>query len=146
YGLSLHRWECFRNSAFWITGAGTGFGRALAVALGSAGARVLLTGRRQSKLIESVAEAEEMGAPRANFFVLPADVTSEEQVLQTVRAIETSGVQLRGVINSAGVAQDRRSPWPLLDQTADSWREILGTNLLGSWLVTKSAVPLMVRG
>jgi len=87
-----------------------------------------------------------MGARRANFFVLPADVTSEEQVLKTVRAIETSELQLRGVINSAGVAQHRRSPWPLLDQTADSWREILGTNLLGSWLVTKSAVPLMVRG
>jgi NAD(P)-dependent dehydrogenase (short-subunit alcohol dehydrogenase family) len=97
-------------------------------------------------LLETVAEAEEIGAHRANFFVLPADVTSEEQVLKTVRAIETSELQLRGVINSAGVAQHRRSPWPLLDQTADSWREILGTNLLGSWLVTKSAVPLMVRG
>jgi len=142
----MDRWKRLHDVGFWITGAGTGFGRALAVALGCAEARVFLTGRRKSKLLESVEEAAAMGASRANFFVLPADITSEEQIAETVRIIDTTGLGLRGVVNSAAIAQRRRSEWPLMEETREFWHDILTTNLLGSWLVTKSAVPLMVRG
>jgi NAD(P)-dependent dehydrogenase (short-subunit alcohol dehydrogenase family) len=146
YGLSVARWERLRGSSFWITGAGTGFGRAVAVALACAGGHVFLTGRRQSKLVESIAEAEAMGASEGSFSLLPADITSEEQIAEAVRIIQKTQPGLRGVINSAAIAQRRRHEWPLMEETLEFWRDILAVNLVGSWLVTQSAVPLMALG
>jgi NAD(P)-dependent dehydrogenase (short-subunit alcohol dehydrogenase family) len=145
YGLSATRWERLRGASFWITGAGTGFGRALAVALACAGARVFLTGRRESKVLESIDEAASMGASRKLCFPLPADITSEEQIAEAVRIIDGTTPWLNGIINSAARPQRRQSQWPLTEESSAFWRNILDTNLLGSWLVTISALPLMVR-
>jgi 3-oxoacyl-[acyl-carrier protein] reductase len=144
YGLSVERWETLRDQNFWITGAGTGFGRALAVALACAGAGVFLTGRRESKLLESIEEAEAMGAPRRNCTALPADITSEEQIAAAISLLEKARPSLRGVVHSAAVPQRNRSDWPLQEESLEFWLPMLRTNLLGSWLVTKAAIPLMM--
>jgi NAD(P)-dependent dehydrogenase (short-subunit alcohol dehydrogenase family) len=145
FGLTPSRWERFRDSAFWITGAGTGYGRALAVALSCAGSRVFLTGRRAWKLTESIEEAVQMGAERSSLIVLPADITSEEEVVSAARTIEQNGSRLCGVIHSAAVPQRRRFESPLMQEPIEFWRTILWTNVVGPWLVTRNAVPLMVR-
>jgi len=116
------------------------------VALACSEANVFLTGRRESKLKESIQEAEALGSPKSNCIVVPADVTSEEQIAAAVGLIEKTKSSLRGVVHSAGVAQPRRSRWPLTEETLESWRQILATNVLGAWLLTKGAFPLMVRG
>jgi 3-oxoacyl-[acyl-carrier protein] reductase len=77
---------------------------------------------------------------------VPADVTSEEQVERAVHAIRKVDGSLRGTVNSAAISQSRRFQWPLGEESSESWRQILWTNVLGSWLVTKSALPLMVQG
>lgn len=146
YGLSVERWESLRDQNFWITGAGTGFGRALAVALACAGASVFLTGRRESKLLESIEEAEAMGAPRRNCIALPADITSEEQIMAAASFVKKACPSLRGVVHSAATPQRRRFDSPLQEESLEFWQQMLGTNLLGSWLVTRAALPLMLRG
>lgn len=145
YGLPAERWESLRGQNFWITGAGTGFGRAVAVALSCAGAGVFLTGRREAKLLETIDDAEALGAARGECFALPADITSEEQMTAATRTIERSGRPLRGIINSAAVPQQRRSEWPLMEESTASWQNMLAANVLGSWLATKCALPLMIR-
>lgn len=146
YGLSVERWESLRGQNFWITGAGTGYGRALAVALACAGAGVFLTGRRESKLLESIEEAGAMGADRGNCLALPADITSEDQIVAAAGEIEKARPSLRGVVHSAAVPQRHRFEWPLQEEPLEYWQQMLGTNLLGSWRVTRAALPLMIRG
>ena len=143
--MSHERWLGLSSSSFWITGAGTGFGRAIAVALGCAGGRVFLTGRRKAKLEETLHEAEGFGADSRNFCLLPADITSESEISAVVEIMATAQPPLCGVVNSAALPQRRRVQWPLSEESVDFWNEILRTNLLGCWLVTKSALPVMVR-
>ncbi len=141
----LERWR--RSPEFGgFGGLGTGFGRALAVALACAGASVFLTGRRESKLLESIAEAEAMGASRQNCIALPADITSEEQIAAAAGLIARARPCLRGVVNSAAVPQRHRFNWPLQEECIEFWHQVMGTNVLGSWLVTRAALPLMIRG
>src|SRR5262249_24172766 len=127
------------------TGGGTGFGRAVAVALGCAGARVFVTGRRRSKLEETLDEAVTLGADRRNFCLLPADITSEREIAVVTDTIVNMQPPLRGLLNSAALPQRRRVQWPLSEESFDSWNDMLRTNLLGSWLATKAVLPVMVH-
>ena len=96
-------------------------------------------------MLESIDEAVTMGASRKNCFPLPADITSEEQIADAVRIIDRTTPWLNGTVNSAALPQRRQFRWPLTEESSAFWRNILDTNLLGSWLVTISALPLMVR-
>ncbi len=61
FGLSKPRWDRLKGRAFWVTGAGTGYGRAIALALAAAGSQVFITGRRIAKLEETIAEGHALG-------------------------------------------------------------------------------------
>ena len=78
-----------------VTGASRGLGRAMALELGAAGAKLALVGRDQAKLDETAAEAAKAGAEAAVFL---ADVTSETQV----RALEQGGRQRYGRAKDSG--------------------------------------------
>src|SRR5215467_11840814 len=62
FGLSPWRWAELAGKSFWIIGAGTGFGQAIAMAIATAGARVFLSGRRVAKLGETIDMARALGA------------------------------------------------------------------------------------
>jgi len=116
-----------------VTGASRGLGRAMAVELGAAGAKLALVGRDRAKLEETAAEA----GPDAAVFV--ADVTDEAQV----RALE-QGVRERFgcvdiLVNNAGMNIRK----PLVEYTLDEWNMVLDTNLTSVFLVCRSFIPLM---
>src|SRR5262245_34151711 len=84
FGLTASRSERLRGKDYWITGAGTGFGRAIATALASCGARIFLTGRRRSKLVETVDQIASFGIPTERCHIVPADIGDAEQVGQAM--------------------------------------------------------------
>jgi NAD(P)-dependent dehydrogenase (short-subunit alcohol dehydrogenase family) len=107
-----------------VTGASRGLGRAMAVALAEAGARVALAARSKPDLEETAHEVERRGV-RA--LVAPTDVTRYEDVEALVaRTVETLG-GLDVLVNNSGIARTV----PLAEATPDDWRAILDVNLTG---------------
>jgi len=116
----------------------------MTAALACAGARVFLTGWRQSKLYEAVDELRSLGISAEKFHVVPADVTSEEQIERAFGQIQTSCQALDGLINNAAVAQSTRFAFPLLQESLECWDEIMRVNLRAPWLVARTALPHML--
>ena len=120
-----------------MTGAGSGIGRAAALGFLREGYAVVLAGRREDALRETVAEA---GAPVDRALVVPTDVTKT----RSVRALfdETRRVfgRLDVLFNNAGVS----APGALLeDVTPEQWQAVVDVNLTGAFLCTQQAFRLM---
>src|ERR1051326_1335750 len=79
FGLPLARWGALAGHSWWVTGAGTGFGQAIAVALALSGGHVFLSGRRPDKLAQTGALAASLGAAREHCVAVPCDITDEAQ-------------------------------------------------------------------
>ena len=75
YGLSVERWNSLQCKSVWITGAGTGYGRCMAIALAAAGGTVFLRGRRREKLFETIREMELLKIPTDKCQVIVADIS-----------------------------------------------------------------------
>lgn len=119
-----------------ITGASKGLGKAMALALGSAGATVALVSRNLDQLNESARAVEEAGG-RAQVF--PADVADEAQVRQLERDVTTSLGRIHILINNAGMNLRK----PLVEFSLDEWRRVIDTNLTSVFLMCRSFVPHM---
>ncbi len=87
-----------------------------------------------------------MGASRENSVVLPVNITSEEQIAAAARLIARSRPSLRGVVHSAATPPRHQFDWPLQEESIEFWHQVMETNVLGPWLVTRAALPLMIRG
>jgi NAD(P)-dependent dehydrogenase (short-subunit alcohol dehydrogenase family) len=120
-----------------ITGAGTGIGRGVALALARAGYSVVLAGRRSQPLEET---AEAAAASGAKTLVVPTDISDREAVRGLFsRTAETFG-RLDLLFNNAGIAA---RGVPMEDLTLDEWRAVVDINLTGTFLCTQEAVRLM---
>ncbi len=146
FGLSPERWARLSHRSFWITGAGTGFGRSMAVALACAGAQVFLTGRRREKLEETRREIEALGGNPDWCLPVPADITREDEVESASHIIRENCLTLHGLVNNAAVSQNRESPWPLQQNSPASWERIFRTNVMAPWLVSRAILPHMIAG
>jgi NAD(P)-dependent dehydrogenase (short-subunit alcohol dehydrogenase family) len=118
-----------------VTGAGSGIGKAVALALAGNGYRVILAGRRRESLEQTAAEAS-----GAQCHVMPADVTREAAVTQLFARIGMEFGRLDLLFNNAGASMP---PTPLEDLPVDTWRNVLDTNLTGTFLCTQAAFRLM---
>jgi NAD(P)-dependent dehydrogenase (short-subunit alcohol dehydrogenase family) len=116
-----------------VTGGASGIGLAAARRLRAGGWRVALLDRDQSALTRA---ADEIGAEGTSTHVV--DVTDEAGVAQVVAEAATAG-PVRGLVNSAGIAADV----PLAETSAALFRKILDVNVVGSFLLVRSVVPLM---
>jgi NADP-dependent 3-hydroxy acid dehydrogenase YdfG len=122
-----------------VTGAGSGIGRATALALGCAGARVVVAGRRREVLEDA---AGELRAAGAEALVQPGDVTRAEDASALAAAAEQAWGRLDILVNNAGMNVPVRD----LDHvSAEDWRTVIDVNLHGTFLVSTSALPLMRR-
>lgn len=121
-----------------ITGAGSGVGRAAALALGRDGFALVLAGRRPEPL-EAVA-ADATDAP--DTLVQPTDVADPESVTALFAAIEQRFGRLDVVFNNAG----RGAPAvPMEELDLEVWRSVVDLNLTGTFMCTQHAVRLMKR-
>lgn len=119
-----------------VTGASRGLGRAMAVALASAGARVALVSRNREKLDEAAAEARKLGKEAE---VFSADVGEEQQVLRLEREVIGWFGHLDILINNAGTVLRK----PIADVTLAEWNGVIQTNLTSAFLMCRSFVPHM---
>lgn len=118
----------------WITGAGSGIGRALASEFGAQGATVVLSGRRASRL-EEVAGALEASGART--MVATCDVTDETVVNATVERIVDRFGHLDVAVANAGMAVSGRFE----KLTLAEWRRQLDVNVLGAVATARAAIP-----
>lgn len=120
-----------------VTGAGSGIGRASALALLKEGYSVTLAGRRKEALEETLALA---GADAVRGLVVPADVTNPAAVEALFEKTKTTFGRLDVLFNNAGTAAP---PLPLEDLTYEQWRKVVDVNLTGPFLCTQAAFRLM---
>jgi NAD(P)-dependent dehydrogenase (short-subunit alcohol dehydrogenase family) len=118
-----------------VTGAGTGIGKAVALALLREGYSVALVGRRVEPLHEV---AKESGTDRA--FALPTDVSKPESVAAAFAAVKARFGRLDLLFNNAGVGAP---PVNLEDITFEQWTNVVNINLTGSFLCAQAAIRLM---
>lgn len=120
-----------------ITGAGSGVGRAAAIAFLKRGDRITLAGRRIDKLEETVKMS---GAPAANALCVATDVTQPEQVRALFDAAVAKFGRLDVVFNNAGT----NAPGiPLEDLSVEDWKAVVDTNLSGPFYVMQNAFRVM---
>ena len=119
-----------------VTGAGTGIGRAIALALGNAGATVGLQYHSSRKGAEETAAILHDQGSRV--LLLPADLTIEAQANATVDRLLEAAACLDIVVNNAGSPLERTS---IEDCTTDLWRRVLDVNLTSAFFVTRRAIP-----
>jgi NAD(P)-dependent dehydrogenase (short-subunit alcohol dehydrogenase family) len=120
-----------------ITGAGSGVGRAAAIAFLKAGHRVTLAGRRIAALEETVAKS---GADAARALCVATDVTKPDQVSAMFDAAVKAFGHLDVVFNNAGT----NAPGvPLEDLSVEDWKAVVDTNLSGPFYVMQNAFRVM---
>ena len=125
------------NKVAVVTGAGTGVGRAVALALLHEGYAVVLAGRRREPLEATARTATASGS---RTLAVPTDVTDRVSVKTLfARANEVFG-RLDLLFNNAGIGAP---PVPLEDLAYEQWKAVVETNLTGAFLCTQEAIRLM---
>ncbi len=120
-----------------VTGAGSGIGRAVSLALHAAGYSVVLAGRRTLQLDGSAALA---GTDDERILVVPADITQPDQVVALFdRTRETFG-RLDVLFNNAGTSAPGV---PMEELTFEQWSAVVAVNLTGTFLCAQQAIRLM---
>jgi NAD(P)-dependent dehydrogenase (short-subunit alcohol dehydrogenase family) len=120
-----------------VTGAGNGLGRAIAVALAGAGARVILTGRTKTRLDETAGLVALTGASGRST-VATADVASPESVDALRDALAAEQIDL--LVNNAGIGGPVKA---ITDITPAEWDEVFGANVRSIYLMCRAFLPAM---
>ncbi|MBK3568986.1 SDR family NAD(P)-dependent oxidoreductase [Streptomyces sp. MBT62] len=127
----------FSGRTALVTGAGSGIGRAIALAFAAEGAHVVVAGRRREPLDETVALIEAKGGKA---LAVSADVSQAADADALVRAAVDRYGSLDVAVNNAGVFRGGR---PLADLTEEDWRTQLDINVTGVFLALRAEIAQM---
>jgi NAD(P)-dependent dehydrogenase (short-subunit alcohol dehydrogenase family) len=120
-----------------VTGAGSGIGRAVSLALHSDGYAVVLAGRRVSELEKTVAQTDQS---ENRMLVVQTDVTKPDEVRSLFAKAKDAFGRLDLLFNNAGVSTP---PVPMEDLTFKQWTEAVDVNLTGAFLCAQQAIKIM---
>jgi NAD(P)-dependent dehydrogenase (short-subunit alcohol dehydrogenase family) len=120
-----------------VTGAGTGVGRAVAIALAKAGYSIVLAGRRKEMLDKVAGEVNAIGAQA---LAVPTDVSKRDSILALFANVKSSFGRLDLLFNNAGIGAP---PVPLEDLPFETWQNVVATNFTGMFLCTQEAIKIM---
>jgi NAD(P)-dependent dehydrogenase (short-subunit alcohol dehydrogenase family) len=120
-----------------VTGAGSGIGRSVSLALLNVGYTVALSGRRKEPLDETASMAGENGA---RTLVVPTDVTSADSIRALFAAVKGKFGRLDLLFNNAGTGTPSTS---LEELTLEQWQRVVDTNLTGPFICTQEAMKIM---
>ncbi|EFL22216.1 short-chain dehydrogenase/reductase family oxidoreductase [Streptomyces himastatinicus ATCC 53653] len=120
-----------------VTGAGSGLGRAIALAFAAEGASVVAAGRTEATLAETVRLIEAAGGRAA---AVTADVTDSGQLRDLVRETVDRFGGLDIAVNNAGIL---RGKGPVGEVSEEDWDAVLRTNVTGVWLAMKHQIAHM---
>jgi len=117
-----------------VTGANSGIGKAVAIALGNAGADVGVNYVRGKDSAEEVVET--ISASGARALAVQADVSSEDAVRDMFRSVIDEFGTIDILVNNAGLQQDA----PVDKMTLEQWNTVIGVNLTGQFLCSREAI------
>ncbi len=118
-----------------VTGAGSGVGRACSIALAKQGFFIVLVGRREAALKQTLAALQD-----GHGISMTADVSDPAAVNDLFERVETKFARLDLLFNNAGTGAP---PLPLEDLTSEQWQRVVGTNLNGTFYCSQQAFRLM---
>lgn len=122
----------------FITGASRGIGKACAIALSAAGAKVVLAARQLDKLDQVAAEIRLAGGEA---FVVPIDLSSPDSIKEAFSKASKDFGRIDILVNNAGVTRDGLA----LRMKRDDWNTVLETNLSGSFFCIQQVISPMIR-
>uniref|UniRef100_A0A7C3SMK3 3-oxoacyl-[acyl-carrier-protein] reductase n=1 Tax=Dictyoglomus turgidum TaxID=513050 RepID=A0A7C3SMK3_9BACT len=122
-----------------VTGGGRGIGRAIVLALGKEGVKVLINyrGKKESAL-ETLEELKKLGGEGE---IYQADVSVEEEVEKMFSFVLEKWGKLDILVNNAGITKDNL----LIRMKSEEWDQVINTNLRGVFLCTRSALKIMLK-
>jgi NAD(P)-dependent dehydrogenase (short-subunit alcohol dehydrogenase family) len=123
-----------RGAAIIVTGASSGIGAATATALATAGASVVLVGRREEAL---KAQADVVAEAGAEALAVPADMADPDSPARIAAACRDRFGRIDGVVNNAAVVRHQ----PLADWDTDDFDRHITTNVRGPYFLIQAAVP-----
>ncbi|KAJ8563293.1 hypothetical protein K7X08_031745 [Anisodus acutangulus] len=122
-----------------VTGASRGIGKAIALALGKAGCKVLVNYARSSKEAEEV--SKEIEACGGEALAFGGDVSKEEDVESMIKTVVDRWGTVDILINNAGITRDTL----LMRMKKSQWQEVIELNLTGVFLCTQAAAKIMMK-
>jgi NAD(P)-dependent dehydrogenase (short-subunit alcohol dehydrogenase family) len=122
-----------------VTGGGRGIGRAIALAFAEPGSVVAIAARTRADLDATAGDILARGATPV---AVAMDVTDEQSVARGFDEIRSIAPALDVIVNNAGAGGGR----PIHTTDTASWRRIMDTNVLGTFFVTRQAVPMLAEG
>ena len=122
-----------------VTGGSRGIGRAIALAFAEPGSTIAIAARTQSELDATGDAIRDRGAEPV---LLPVDVTDELSVAAGYARLRQASPRIDVLVNNAGVG----GGLPIHEADSAGWRRILDTNVWGTFLVTREAVPMLSDG
>ncbi|RZN62657.1 MAG: short-chain dehydrogenase [Thermoproteota archaeon] len=123
------------NKVALVTGGSSGIGRAIALKLSQAGAKVAILDIKECEDL-----LDEIGRDKARFY--RCDVTSAEEVKETVNRVYEDFGRIDIVVNAAGIIIRKDA----VETSEEEWDRVLNVNLKGPFLVSKYSIPYMIRG
>ena len=123
------------NKVALVTGGSSGIGRAIALKLSQAGAKVAILDIKECEDL-----LDEIGRDKARFY--RCDVTSAEEVKETVNRVYGDFGRIDIVVNAAGIIIRKDA----VETSEEEWDRVLNVNLKGPFLVSKYSIPYMIRG
>ncbi|MEZ5787406.1 MAG: SDR family oxidoreductase [Xanthobacteraceae bacterium] len=120
-----------------VTGAGSGIGRAAAVALAKDGFAVVLAGRRADALEET---AQTISAAGGSCLAVPTDIADPQSIRALFTKIRETLGRLDVLFNNAGIGAPAM---PIEDVPLETWRQVVDTNITGTFLCTQEAIRIM---
>jgi NAD(P)-dependent dehydrogenase (short-subunit alcohol dehydrogenase family) len=123
-----------------ITGGGSGIGLAIAHTFAASGYSVVITGRDAKRLQKAT---KELSTTKSHISPIACDVRDPASVERLFQEIGKHHSRIDVLINNAGVAHGLA---PVDQLSVETWKEVIDTNLTGTFLVTRAALPLMRAG
>ncbi|RFZ86052.1 SDR family oxidoreductase [Mucilaginibacter terrenus] len=128
-----------KNQVAVVTGADSGIGKGIAIALAAAGAKVLVNYvHNQKSANEVLAQIEKAGGEA---FVFQADVSQEPEVMKMFAAAKDKYGNIDILVNNAGLQKDAK----LVDMTLDEWDKVISVNLTGQFLCAREAAREFIK-
>jgi NAD(P)-dependent dehydrogenase (short-subunit alcohol dehydrogenase family) len=127
-----------KDKVVLITGAGSGLGKALALAAGQVGAKVICAGRRMDKIQQTADEVTKVGGVGTT---MEMDVTDLKSVEKGLKVAEKVG-QIDILINNAGIITGMKA---VQDLPVEEWDKIMATNVRGPYLLMRTILPGMIQ-
>jgi 3-oxoacyl-[acyl-carrier protein] reductase len=126
------------NRTAFITGASRGIGRACAIALADAGARVAVAARNLDQLEEL---ASSLRAQQREAFPIAIDMTSADSIKEALSKTSKDFGAISILVNNAGITKDGLA----MRMKKDDWDSVISTNLTGAFLAIQQVLPAMLR-